>query len=78
MGAARRPGHAFRLAGAAAIRCANIDQVEVAVDGPLVGIPQVRWTLQQGRDAAVVGNDESTVDAIIERCVTHYKHSKRN
>ena len=29
----------------------------LAVDGPLVGIPQVRWTLQQGRDAAVVGND---------------------
>ena len=29
----------------------------LAVDGPLVGIPQVRWTLQQGRDAAVVGSD---------------------
>ncbi len=31
----------------------------LSVEGPLVGIPQVRWTLQQGRDEAVVGKDPS-------------------
>ena len=29
------------------------------VRGPLIGIPKVRWTLQQGREAAVVGKDPS-------------------
>lgn len=29
----------------------------LSVDGPLVGIPRVRWTLQQGRDVNVVGTD---------------------
>lgn len=30
------------------------------VRGPLIGIPKVRWTLQQGREAAVVGKDPSS------------------
>ena len=29
------------------------------VKGPLFGLPKVRWTLQQGRDAAVLGADAS-------------------
>ena len=31
----------------------------ISVAGPLIGIPKVRWTLQQGREAAVVGKDPS-------------------
>ena len=31
----------------------------LSVTGPLVGIPKVRWTLQQGREASVLGADAS-------------------
>lgn len=36
----------------------------LSVNGPLVGIPRVRWTLQQGRDKAVVGADAAQPSGI--------------